>query len=204
MPDFTAKDVQTLRQSTGVGMMDAKKALTETDGNFDKAVEYLREKGLAASAKRADREASEGTIGSYLHTQNERDVAGVLVYLSSETDFVAKSEEFKEAARDLAMHVAWGKPAYLTRDDVPAEVLDQERSIIAKQAENENKPAEVIPKIVEGRLEKFFADNVLLDQPFVRSDKFDGTVDEMVKQLAAKMGENITIKAFSRLAVGES
>lgn len=204
MPDFTAKDVQTLRQSTGVGMMDAKKALTETDGNFDKAVEYLREKGLAASAKRADREASEGTIGSYLHTQNERDVAGVLVYLSSETDFVAKSEEFKEAARDLAMHVAWGKPAYLTRDEVPAEVLDQERSIIAKQAENENKPAEVIPKIVEGRLEKFFADNVLLDQPFVRSDKFDGTVDEMVKQLAAKMGENITIKAFSRLAVGES
>lgn len=201
---ITASMVKELREMTGAGMMDAKKALTETDGNFDKAVEYLREKGLAASAKRADREASEGTIGSYLHTQNERDVAGVLVYLSSETDFVAKSEEFKEAARDLAMHVAWGKPAYLTRDDVPAEVLDQERSIIAKQAENENKPAEVIPKIVEGRLEKFFADNVLLDQPFVRSDKFDGTVDEMVKQLAAKMGENITIKAFSRLAVGES
>jgi elongation factor Ts len=201
--EFTAKDVQSLRQSTGVGMMDAKKALTESGGDYDKAVEYLREKGLAASAKRADRDASEGTIGSYLHPQSDRDVAGVLVYLSSETDFVAKSDEFKQVARDLAMHIAWGKPRWLTRDEVPEEDLDTERRLIAKQAENEGKPADVIPKIVEGRLNKFYADNVLLDQVFVRSDKFEGTVGDMVAALAAKMGENISIKSFARLAVGE-
>ncbi len=183
--------------------MDAKKALAESGGDYDKAVEYLREKGLAASAKRADRDASEGTIGSYLHPQSDRDVAGVLVYLSSETDFVAKSDEFKQVARDLAMHIAWGKPRWLTRDDVPEEDLDTERRVIAKQAENEGKPADVIPKIVEGRLNKFYADNVLLDQVFVRSDKFEGTVGDMVAALAAKMGENISIKSFARLAVGE-
>jgi len=201
--EFSAKDVQTLRQSTGVGMMDAKAALTEADGDFDRAVSILREKGLAASAKRAGREASDGTIGSYLHSQNDRDVQGVMVYLSSETDFVAKSDEFKEAAKDIAMHIAWGKPSYLSRDEVPADVIAHETNIISKQAENEGKPAAVIPKIVEGRIEKFYAENVLLDQQFVKSDKFDGTVGELVKQMAAKMGENIFIKAFARLAVGE-
>ncbi|MDH3308239.1 MAG: elongation factor Ts [Acidimicrobiia bacterium] len=203
MAEFSAKDVQTLRQSTGVGMMDAKAALTEADGDFDRAVSILREKGLAASAKRAGREASDGTIGSYLHSQNDRDVQGVMVYLSSETDFVAKSDEFKEAAKDIAMHIAWGKPSYLSRDEVPADVIAHETNIISKQAENEGKPAAVIPKIVEGRIEKFYAENVLLDQQFVKSDKFDGTVGELVKQMAAKMGENIFIKAFARLAVGE-
>lgn len=202
MAGFSAKDVQTLRQSTGVGMMDAKKALSETDGDFDKAVAYLREKGLAATAKRADRDASDGTIGSYMHTQSGRDVAGVLVYLSSETDFVAKSDEFKQAARDIAMHVAWGKPRWLDRDDVPASEIENERAIITKQAEHDGKNPEVIPKIVEGRLEKFYAENVLLDQPFMRPEKFEGTVGEMVQRLAAKMGENIAVKAFARLAVG--
>ena len=203
MTTFTAKDVQTLRQSTGVGMMDAKKALTEADGDFDKAVTYLREKGLAASAKRADREASEGAIGSYLHQQAGRSISGVLVYLASETDFVAKSDEFNEAARDIAMHIAWGKPRWLSRDEVPDAEITAESEIIAAQAANEGKPENIIPKIIEGRIEKFYAENVLLEQPYVRPEKFDGTVGEMVQQLAAKMGENISIKGFSRLAVGE-
>jgi elongation factor Ts len=204
MADFSAKDVQELRKATGVGMMDAKKALAEADGDFDRAGELLREKGLAASAKRADREATEGSIGSYLHSQNGRDVTGVLVYLSSETDFVAKSEEFQAMARDIAMHVAWGKPRYLTREEVPEAELVKEQEIIAKQAENEGKPAQVIPKIVEGRMAKFYEEIVLLDQTFANGEKFDGKVGDMVQQMAVRMGENISIASFSRIAVGES
>ena len=204
MAEFSAKDVQALRQATGVGMMDAKKALTEASGDFDRAGEILREKGLAASAKRADREATEGAIGSYMHEQNGRAVAGVLVYLSSETDFVAKSDEFMTMARDIAMHVAWGKPRFLTREELPEDELAKEREIISKQAENEGKPAEVIPKIVEGRITKYYEENVLLDQTFANSDKFDGTVGDMVQQLAVRMGENISIAKFARIAVGES
>ncbi len=204
MAEFSAKDVQALRQATSVGMMDAKKALVSSGGDFDKAVTYLREKGLAATAKRADRDASEGCVGSYLHNQAGRDVQGVLVYLSSETDFVAKSPEFVETAKDLAMHIAWGKPDFLSRDEIPADDLKAESEIIANQAKNEGKPDAVIPKIVEGRLEKYYQDRVLLDQPFVKSDKFDGTVGELVQQLAAKMGENIAIKSFARISVGEN
>lgn len=204
MADFSAKDVQALRQATGVGMMDAKKALTEATGDFDRAGEILREKGLAASAKRADREATEGAIGSYMHEQNGRAVTGVLVYLSSETDFVAKSEDFMTMARDIAMHVAWGKPRFLTREEVPEDELAKEREIISKQAENEGKPSQVIPKIVEGRITKYYEENVLLDQTFANSDKFDGTVGDMVQQLAIRMGENISIAKFARIAVGES
>ncbi len=204
MAEFSAKDVQALRQATSVGMMDAKKALVASGGDFDLAVTYLREKGLAATAKRAERDASEGCIGSYLHNQAGRDVQGVLVYLSSETDFVAKSPEFVEIAKDLAMHIAWGKPDFVTREEVPAEDLQHESDIIANQAKNEGKPDGVIPKIVEGRLEKYYQDRVLLDQTFVKSDKFDGTVGELVQQLAAKMGENIAIKSFCRIAVGEN
>lgn len=203
MADIAAKDVQALRQATGVGMMDAKKALTEAEGDFDRAGDILREKGLAASAKRAGREATEGAIGSYMHQQNGRDVTGVLVYLSSETDFVAKSDEFIEMARDIAMHVAWGKPRFLTREEVPEAELEKEREIISKQAENEGKPAQVIPKIVEGRVSKFYEENVLLDQTFANVDKFDGKVGDMVQQMAIRMGENISIAKFARIAVGE-
>ncbi len=203
MTTFTAKDVQSLRKSTGVGMMDAKKALTEAEGDFDKAVIYLREKGLAATAKRADRDAAEGAIGSYLHQQAGRSIAGVLVHLASETDFVAKSDEFNEAARDVAMHIAWGKPRWLSRDEVPEAEIVAESEIIAAQAANEGKPENIIPKIIDGRIEKFYAENVLLEQPYVRPEKFEGTVGEMIQQLAARMGENISIKGFSRLAVGE-
>lgn len=203
MPDITAKDVQRLRQAAGVGMMDAKSALTEADGDFDAAMTLLREKGIAKMAKRADREASEGTIGSYLHTQGDRTVTGVLVQLASETDFVAKSPDFADAARDIAMHIAWANPSYVSRDEVPADVLEAEKDIIAKQAENEGKPADVIPKIVEGRLGKFYEEQVLLDQTFVNAEKFEGTVGDMIRQLGMTMGENIFVKAFSRLAVGE-
>jgi len=202
MADFTAQDVMVLRKAAGVGMMDAKDALTESGGDLDVAGVLLREKGLAKTAKRAGREASEGTIGSYLHEQGGRVVTGVVVYLSSETDFVAKSPDFVDAARDLAMHIAWANPQWATIDDVDADALEAEKSLIAKQAENEGKPAAVIDKIVEGRIRKYYEENVLLEQKFVNAEKFEGTVGEMVQALAVTMGENISIKSFSRLAGG--
>ncbi len=203
MADFTAKDVQRLRMEAGVGMMDAKQALADTGGDFDAAFQQLREKGLAATAKRADREANEGTIGSYLHFQSERAVVGVLVELTSETDFVAKSPEFQEAARDLAMHVAWSRPDWIRREDVPASTIADESAIIAKQADHEGKPADVIPRIVEGRLNAFYRQHVLYEQPFVNKEKFDGTVGDLIQQLAARMGENIGVRRIARLAIGE-
>lgn len=203
MADVTAQDVQRLRQSAGVGMMDAKKALTESGGDIESAMEILRERGLAKMAKRADREAAEGTIGSYLHEQDGRTKSAVIVHLASETDFVAKSDEFREVARDIAMHIAWFKPRYITRDEVPADELEKEQEFIAKQAANEGKPEQVIPKIVEGRMAKFYEETVLMEQPFVNTEKFEGTVAEMIQQLATKMGENISVRTFARLAVGE-
>ncbi len=203
MADFTAQDVQTLRKSTGAGMMDAKKALSETGGDMDKAADYLREKGIAAAAKRADREQGEGVIGAYLHNQAGRPVLGVLISLASETDFVAKSEEFREAANDIAMHAAAANPQWINREDVPEEAVAKEKELIAAQARNEGKPDEIVEKIVSGRLESFYRDNVLVDQVFVRSDKFEGTVGELVQRLAVKMGENISVSSMARVAVGE-
>lgn len=203
MSDFTAKDVQALRQSTGAGMMDAKRALTETGGDMDRAKDLLREQGLADAAKRADRSQSEGTIGSYLHRQANRPVVGVLINLASETDFVAKSDEFQGIANDIAMHIAAAQPQWITREDVPEDAIADEKRLIAAQAVNEGKPDHIVEKIVEGRLNSFFADNVLYDQEFVKSDTFDGTVGELVKQLASKMGENISVAKMARLAVGE-
>lgn len=204
MADFTAKDVQQLRQQAGVGMMDAKKALSETEGDLEAAFDLLRERGLAAAAKRAEREASEGAIGSYLHLQDDRPISGVLVELSSETDFVAKTPEFLAAAKDIAMHIAWGKPSWTTRDEVPEEMVAKEAEMISKQAENEGKPEHIVPKIVEGRLESFYKDHVLYDQTFANAAKFEGTIGEMVSQLAARMGENISIRRFARLTIGEN
>ncbi len=201
--DFTAKDVQQLRQQAGVGMMDAKKALSESGGELDRAFELLRERGLAAAAKRADREASEGAIGSYLHMQDDRPISGVLVELTSETDFVAKTPDFVQVARDIAMHIAWGKPSWTIREEVPEETIAKETEMISKQAQNEGKPEHIIPKIIEGRLESFYKDHVLLDQTFANATKFDGTIGEMVTQLAARMGENISIRRFARLTIGE-
>lgn len=204
MADFTAKDVQELRQSAGVGMMDAKNALVETGGDVDKAFEILRERGLAKAEKRSGREANEGTVGYYIHEQNDRAVMGVLVELACETDFVAKSDEFKEVANDLAMHVSWAAPDWITREEVDESALDKERDLITRQSQSEGKPDNVIPKIVEGRLEKYYGDHVLYEQQFVNADKFDGTVGEYVGQLAAKMGENISVRRVARVAVGEA
>lgn len=203
MADFTAQDVQALRKSTGAGMMDAKKALTETGGDMDKAADYLREKGIAAAAKRSDREQGEGVVGVYMHNQAGRPVLGVLVGLASETDFVAKSDEFQEVANDIAMHAAAAQPLWINREDVPEADLAKERELIAAQAKNEGKPDEIVDKIVAGRIESFYRDNVLVDQVFVRSEKFDGTIGELVQQLAAKMGENISVSSMARVAVGE-
>ncbi len=203
MTDISAKEVAALRQATGAGMMDAKRALTESGGGVDRAKEILREQGLADAAKRTERAQTEGTVGSYLHSQAGRPVLGVMVALGSETDFVAKSDDFQQAANDIAMHAAAARPQWITRDEVPNEILDDERRLIAAQAKNEGKPEDVIDKIVDGRIEKFYSDAVLYDQVFIRSERFEGTVGEMVKQLAARMGENISVVQLSRVAVGE-
>jgi len=200
---FTAQQVQKLRKDTNVGMMDAKKALTESEGDYEKAKDYLREKGLADAKKRADRDANQGTIGMYVHRQFDRPVMGVFVELSSETDFVAKSSEFQEVADDIAMHIAAMAPRWVAIEAVPADALDKERDLIARQAAHEGKPETIIPKIVEGKINSFYEDNVLYEQAFVNAEKFDGTVGELVARLAARMGENIGVKRFARIAVGE-
>lgn len=202
MAEITAKDIQKLRHDAGVGMMDAKRALTDADGDFDKAYELLRERGQAKMAKRSDREASEGAVGNYIHVQNDRPVLGVLVQLACETDFVAKSDEFLDTANDIAMHVSWSAPGWVTREQVDEDVLEKERQLIARQAESEGKPADVIDRIVNGKLESWYADNVLYDQKFVNAEKFDGTVGEMIAALAAKMGENISVGEIARVKIG--
>ena len=204
MAEVTAKEVQRLRQAAGVGMMDAKKALLETGGDFDKAIDALRIKGLAKVAKRAgEREANQGTIGTYIHHQADRPVTGVLVELASETDFVAKNPDFRQVADDIAMHIAWGKPRWIRREDVDAAALEKEREIISLQAKEEGKPDNIIPKIVEGRIKAFYEDNVLYDQKFVNSEKFEGSVEDLVNGLAARMGENISVRRIARLSIGE-
>jgi len=202
MSEITAQDIQKLRQHAGVGMMDAKKALTDADGDFDKAFELLRERGQAKMAKRADREASEGTIGSYIHIQNDRPVLGVLVELSCETDFVAKSEEFREVADDIAMHVSWASPGWVTRDEVDEDVIAKERDLIGRQARAEGKPDDVVERIVDGKIESWYGENVLYDQKFVNPERYDGTVGDMVGALGAKMSENISVRRVARVAVG--
>ena len=183
--------------------MDAKKALEATGGDHEKAKDYLREQGLAAAAKRADRAQGEGAVGVYLHHQAGRPVIGVLIGLASETDFVAKGEEFLAAANDIAMHAAAARPQWIRREDVPEDVVAKERELIAAQARNEGKPDNIIDKIVEGRINSFYKDNVLLDQVFVRSERFEGTVGEMVQTLAVKMGENISVASMARVEIGE-
>ena len=203
MAEFTAKDVQELRRETGAGMMDAKRALEEAKGDPEGAKKILREQGLADAAKRSGRAQTEGAIGSYLHQQSGRPVIGVLVELAAETDFVAKSEDFQQAANDIAMHVAAAKPRWVRIEDVDEAVLNTERGFIAAQARNEGKPDHIIEKIVEGKIGSFYEDNVLYEQPFVKSEQFEGTIGAMVQQMAATMGENIGVTRFARLQVGE-
>lgn len=202
MADFSATDIQKLRHDAGVGMMDAKKALTDAGGDLEKAYELLRERGQAKMAKRADREAKEGTIGSYIHHQNGRPVLGVLVELTCETDFVAKSDEFLQVADDIAMHASWANPLWVTREEVDDGALSKEKDLIARQAQAEGKPENVIERIVDGKIQSWYTENVLYDQVFVNSERFDGTVGDMVAALASKMGENIAVRRVARLAVG--
>ena len=204
MANITAKEIQALRVETGTGMMDAKRALQDADGDVEKAKDLLRERGLAAASKRSERTQTEGIIGSYLHMQSGRPVIGVLVELACETDFVAKTEGFQEAANDIAMHIAAARPGWVDRESVPAEIVDKEKELIAAQARNEGKPDNIIERIVDGRINSFYKDNVLNDQVFVRTEKFDGTIGDMVKGLAASLGENISVNRFERVQVGES
>ena len=201
--NISASDVKKLRDMTGAGMMDAKTALKESDGDFDSAVKYLREKGLADSKKRLDREANQGTIGEYIHFQQDRAVAGVLVELACETDFVAKSPEFKEIAKQIAMHVAAMKPGYLSVDEVPETKIAEEKEIISKQSENDGKPKDVMEKIIEGKLNSFFSDNVLNEQVFCNPEVYEGKVGVMIEEMSGKLGERIYIKKFSHLEVGK-
>ncbi len=199
--EINAKTVQELRTKTGAGMMDCKKALAESQGDMEKAVEYLRKKGLAAASKKAGRVASEGLVGSYIHAGGK---IGVLVEVNAETDFVARNDEFRRFVHDVAMHVAASSPTYVSRDEVPAAVIAKEKEILSAQVaeESKNKPANVIEKIVEGRLnKKFFQEACLLEQPFVKEP--DKTVEQMLNELVAKIGEKISIRRFVRFQLGE-
>ncbi|WP_366921663.1 translation elongation factor Ts [Metallumcola ferriviriculae] len=195
---ISAKLVKELRESTGAGMMDCKKALQETNGDLDKAAEFLREKGLAAAAKKAGRVASEGVVESYIHGNGR---IGVLVEINCETDFVAKTDDFKEMARNIAMQVAAANPMYVKREDVPKEQVDKERSILKSQALNEGKPEKIVEKMVEGRLDKFFKEICLLEQEYIRDP--DKTVGDLITEKIATIGENISIRRFSRFELGE-
>lgn len=203
MAQFKAKDVQALRHATGVGMMDAKKALVACDGDMQAAKELLREKGLADVKKRAGRDANQGTVGYYMHRPSGYPTVGVIVELASETDFVAKSKKFQSMAHDLAMHIAAAQPRWVRVDDVPAETVDKERDLIAREAKASGKPDRVIRMIVQGRLKAYFKEHVLYEQDFIRTDQYEGKVGEMVTELAAAMGENIGVRRFARIAVGE-
>ena len=193
---ISAALVKQLRDRTGIGMMDCKKALQETDGDLEKAVEYLRKQGLAAADKRASRETTEGYVASYIHSNGK---IGVLVELKSETDFVARNDEFRALGRDLCMQVAAARPQWVRREDVPEDVLEKEREIYREQFKD--KPPQAIDKIVEGKLRTFYEEHCLLDQKFVKEPKT--TVEGLIKQMVAKLGENIGVGRFVRLEIGE-
>ena len=193
-----AKQVKRLREKSGVGMMDCKKALQDAGGDEEKALNNLRERGMAKAAKKASRTASDGIIDAYIH---HGDKVGVLIELNSETDFVAKNDEFRELARNLCLQVAATNPSYLRKEEVPAEIIEQEKDILRRQALNEGKPEKVIDKIIEGRINKFYQDNCLLEQTYVKDE--DKTVNDLVVETVAKLGENIIVRRFARFEVGE-
>lgn len=195
---ITASLVKELRELTGAGMMDCKKALTETNGDIEKAVDFLREKGLAAAAKKAGRIAAEGVVTSYIHGGGR---IGVLLELNCETDFVAKTDSFKELAKDIAMQVAAANPAYLRREEVPADVVEHEKEVLRQQAANEGKKPEIIEKMIVGRIEKFYKENCLLEQPFIKNG--DQSVTDVINENIAKIGENISVRRFTRYQLGE-
>jgi elongation factor Ts len=196
--DITAKMVKDLREMTGVGPLDCKKALVEFDGDMDKAATYLREKGLAKAAKKAGRATNEGLIEIYLH-HNRR--VGVMVEVNCETDFVAKTDKFQEFAHNIALHIANMAPQFVRREDVPASLIEPEQGIQRARARDEGKPENIIDKIVEGRMAKFYQDLVLLEQEYILDDSKN--VDQLLQELIADLGENIQISRFTRFAIGE-
>lgn len=197
--DVTVEQIKELREMTGAGVLDAKKALVAADGNMDKAASALREKGLARAAKRSERTANEGIIEMYSHLANR---VGVMLELNSESDFVARTAQFRDVAHDIALHIAATAPRYLSRDDVPQEDLQPEMEMWRGQARAEGKPEQIIDKIVDGRLEKFYQENVLLEQPFVKDDS--RTVQDLIDDLAMQLGEKIVLRRFVRYELGEA
>lgn len=195
---FTAQDVKELREKTGVGMMDCKKALVEANGNMEEAVKILREKGLAAAAKKASRIAAEGIVESYIHLGGK---IGVLLEVNCETDFVAKTPEFKNFVHSIAMHIAAAKPLYVSREEVPADSIEAEKEIIRAQAINEGKKPQFVDKIVEGRIDKYYKEVCLMEQNFIIN--MDVTIDQLLNEQVAKIGEKISIRRFVRWEMGE-
>lgn len=198
MAEISAAQVKELRERTGAGMMDCKKALAQCDGDMDKAIDFLREKGLAAAAKKEGRIAAEGIVESYIHGGGR---IGVLLEVNCETDFVARGEEFKLFVKDVAMQIAAAKPQYLNKEEVPAEVIQHEKDILRAQALNEGKPEKIIEKMVEGRIEKFFKEFCLMEQAFVKDP--DKTIRDLVLEKTSKIGERIVIRRFTRYEMGE-
>ncbi len=196
--EVNAKMVSELRAKTSAGIMDCKKALAESAGDFEKAVEWLRKKGLSAAAKKADRIAAEGLVQSYIHAGGK---IGVLVEVNSETDFVARNPEFQSFVKDVAMHIAAASPQYVRREEVPANVVEKEKSILSAQVLESGKPANMVDKIVTGKIDKFFKDICLMEQPFVKDP--DKSVDQMLTELVAKIGEKIVVRRFVRFQLGE-
>lgn len=198
MAEITAALVKELRERTGAGMMDCKKALSATDGDLEKAIDFLREKGLAAAAKKAGRVAAEGLVEAYIHGGGR---IGVLVEVNCETDFVAKTDAFKELVKDIAIHIAATNPSYLKREEVPTAELEHEQAVLAEQARNEGKPEKIIEKMVAGRIEKYYKEVCLMEQPFVKDP--DKTISDLITESIAKIGENISIRRFTRYQLGE-
>lgn len=199
MSAIDAQQVKELREMTGAGMMDCKKALSETQGNVQEAVDYLRKKGLSAAAKKAERATKEGLIGSYVHSNGK---IAVLVEVGCETDFVARTDDFKTLVRDLAMHIAASNPLAVRREEIDQKIVARERDLMAAQVAEMGKPAAVVEKIIEGKLEKWYADNALMEQPFVKDP--DRKISDVVSGVIAKLGENIQVRRFARMALGES
>ena len=195
---ISAQDVKALRDRTGAGMMDCKKALEETGGDAEKALDLLRAKGVARAAKRSERSANQGVIGSYIHHDGK---TAVIVELNCETDFVANTDDFRALAKDLAMHIASSAPVAVSPDEIPADVVERERAVYQEQVKEEGKPEQIAQKIIEGKLQKFYKENTLLAQPFVKDP--DRTIEELVTEMSAKTGEKVQVARFARLKVGE-
>ena len=198
MAEISAKDVTALRERTGAGMMECKGALQEANGDMERAIDILRAKGAAKAAKRAERETKEGAVGSYIHMGGK---IGVLVEIGCETDFVARNDEFQKVVRDVAMHIAAANPVAVRREDFPAEMLERERSVYREQAKESGKPEQIWDRIVDGKVDKFYQENALLEQPYVKNP--DLTVGQMITEVSAKTGEKIEVRRFARFALGE-